>query len=67
MSQFSQYLGIQDIVLDPFELGLGNKKASVRMRVALEAPLDVVKRLLSDANKRVKRAAERRVKEGVKA
>lgn len=43
---------------------INNKKATVRMRVAMEAPLDVVKQLLADANKRVRCAAEKRVKEG---
>ena len=46
---------------------LQNKKNSVRIRVAAEAPLEVVKQLLADTNKRVRRAAEKRVREGVKA
>jgi hypothetical protein len=41
-----------------------NKKATVRLRVALEAPADLVKQLLQDPNKRVKRAAEKRLREG---
>ena len=49
-----------------FETMMKNKKATVRLRVALEAPLDVVHKLLGDTNKRVRRAAERRIKEGAK-
>ena len=41
-----------------------NKKVTVRMRVAQEAPVDLVKQLLQDANKRVRRAAEKRIREG---
>lgn len=49
-----------------YETMMQNKKANVRLRVVLEAPLSVVQRLLNDQNKRVKRAAEKRVKEGQK-
>lgn len=47
-----------------YETMIANKKATVRIRVAREAPLTLVHRLLQDTNKRVKRAAEKRVKEG---
>ena len=43
---------------------IANKKANVRLRAAKEAPLDLVQPLLQDGNKRVKRAAELRVKGG---
>lgn len=46
-----------------YQTMLTNKKATVRMRVAEEAPLDVVKSLLNDPNKRVRRHAEKRVKD----
>jgi hypothetical protein len=49
-----------------FETMIKNKKATVRLRVALEAPLEVVHKLTGDPNKRVRRAAERRLKEGSK-
>jgi hypothetical protein len=49
-----------------YETMMQNKKANVRLRVVHEAPLTVVQRLLNDGNKRVKRAAEKRVKEGQK-
>ncbi|MEW5852291.1 MAG: hypothetical protein AB2A00_26105 [Myxococcota bacterium] len=49
-----------------YETMIANKKASVRLRAAQEGPLEVAKQLLGDPNKRVKRAAERRVKEGAK-
>ncbi|MBI5496378.1 MAG: hypothetical protein HY904_15250 [Deltaproteobacteria bacterium] len=47
-----------------YETMAHNKKANVRLRVAAEAPLALVQTLLADPNKRVKRAAEKRVKEG---
>jgi len=46
-----------------YQTMLTNKKATVRMRVAEEAPLEIVKSLLQDANKRVRRHAELRIKE----
>ena len=45
---------------------IANKKVNVRLRAALEAPVELVTALLKDANKRVRRAAAQRLGEGAK-
>jgi hypothetical protein len=49
-----------------YDAMINNKKANVRIRVAQEGPIDVVKKLLTDSNKRVRRTAEARLKEGAR-